>query len=198
MEWFLYIIAIAIVVVTCLFFGFKRTLKIFFLSDEGESLGRKMTQTSLAATLYIAYHYAIAMVVAAAIVTTLRSWGCSFLTIFVIMWAINGLHGLVVLKINDLANVDLTLYGGARRVVDELTIRKKILGCLGEFFLIVKLAFWDGPGESIIFLRSKIRSKKEELAIFFVIAGLQMILWIPIYLYGLSGLAVCFNGFIGL
>ncbi len=172
------IVLMIAIVVAFLLIGFKKTVKIFISPDEGESLGGKAVKTGVAAIIYFFYHYAIAMVIAAKVVLILHSWGFSLFAIFIIMWALNALNGFVVLIINDRTKKDLTLSGGLRRLVDE-TI------ALSEIPFIVKTVLWDGPAEATIFLRPRMKSKKEELFLFSFAAGLQMILWVPIYLYGL-------------
>lgn len=183
MEWVFLIIISLLIIASFLFVGFKKSFKIFFLSDErGKFLNGKIAKTGVTAILYGVYHYTIAMVAAATIVITLKSLGCSFLTIVFIMWIANALHGLVVLKVNDKSGIDLTLYAGTRRVVDALTTEKKILGVLSEIFFVAKLVFWDGPGELVIFLRSRITNRKWLVVIFLSAAGVQMIPWVMIYL----------------
>ncbi|MEI8343533.1 MAG: hypothetical protein WCF93_01120 [Candidatus Moraniibacteriota bacterium] len=192
MEWAFSIIAIVIIASGSLLVGLKKSLKIFFLSNKEEPLIGEMVKTGAAAILYAVYHYSIAMVVAATIVVKLRTLGYSFWIIVIVMWTINALNGLVVLKINDKSNVDLTLYVGARRMVNALTVQKKTLGLLSEIFFVFKLIFWDGPGELAIFLRPRIASKKLVSVIFLVASGVQMVPWVVIYLRGYDGLIQLF------
>lgn len=181
MYWIFLIITIIVIIATFLLFGVKKFLKIFFLSNKDDELVGKMAITGAVAILYSIYHYMIAMVIAATIVISLKSLGYSFWIIVIIMWTLNALNGLLVLIISYKSDIDLTLYAGLARIVDVLTTKKNILGILTEIFFVIKLIIWDGPGELVIFLRPKIRSKKLVIIIFLFSAGFQMIPWVLIY-----------------
>jgi hypothetical protein len=134
------------------------------------------------------------MPAAVGIVIALKSWGCSYWMIFVIMWILNALNGwLIVLKINDKTRRDPTLLEGTRRVVDAVIDKNIILGIFLEIYWLVRLVFWDGPGEMVIFLRPRVKNEKLiAAAIFLVAAGLQMLLWTSVYIKGYSSLSHLF------
>ena len=194
MEWVFLVVTVIVIISSFLLIGFKKSLKIFFLPNKEDAgvLAERIAKTGTAAILYEVYHYAIAMIVAASIVVTLKSLGCQFWTIVSVMWIVNALNGLLILKINDRSGIDLTLYAGTRRMVDALTIKKNIVGILSEIFFVIKLVLWDGPGELVIFLRPRIVSKELIVAIFLVSSLVQMIPWVMIYLKGYDSLSQFF------
>ena len=194
MSWYSLVATIIVVIAVCVVVGFRKIPKIFLLPDDNESLGKKGMQTGVAAISFSVYHYGIMMPVAIGIVAALNFWGLSYEMIFVIMGTLNALNGwLVTIKVNDWSKKDPTLLEGTRRVVDAVIDKNKILGIFLEIYWLIRLVFWDGPGELFIFLRPRMRQQKTlAVFIFLIAAGLQMLLWTAVYIKGYDSLSQLF------
>lgn len=193
MSWISITATIIVVIVIFWIVGIRKSFKVFFAPKEGESLGEKGIKTGTAAALYSAYHYWVVIPIAVAVVSILRAKGYPYEVIFVILWILNVLNGIIVLIVNDRLKKDITLQEGTQRVVAEVTKRKFVVGILGECANLIKLTFWDGPAELTIFLRERLRGYRILAAIiFFLAAGLQMVLWTVIYIKGYDSLSQIF------
>lgn len=194
MSWYSLGATIIVIIVVCVVVGFKKIPKIFLLPDDNESLGKKGMHTGIAAISFSVYHYGIMMPVAIGIVAFLNFRGLSYEMIFIVMWVLNALNGwLIVLKINDQTKKDMTLLEGTRRVVDAVFAKSKTLGIFLEIYWLIRLVFWDGPGELAIFLRPRmVKREMSAVVIFLIAAGLQMLLWTAVYIKGYDSLSQLF------
>jgi hypothetical protein len=194
--WWYYLGATIIVVIIISILGLKRFINVFFAYKDdksNDSLGKKGSKTVVAAGLYSAYHYWVVVPVAIGLVTTMKNYGFTYWLIFAIMWIFNAANGMIVLKVNDLSNKDMTLSEGSRRVVDATISKNNFAGILSETWMIFKLTFWDGPAELVIFLQPRLREHKELAVIMFLVAaGIQMLLWVVVYIKGYDNLSKLF------
>jgi hypothetical protein len=124
---------------------------------------------------------------ALALVTLMMSFGAGFWTIFMTLWIGNMVLSGAVILLNDWTGADVTLMEKFRTFSGKITDRSRIIGYLAEGLWLVKLIFWDGPDQALIFMRSRIPNRFGQGALFVTVAAVQMLIWTKIYVAGYDG-----------
>jgi len=121
------------------------------------------------------------------LVALMISFGCGFWTIFMTLWIGNMILSGAVVLLNDRTGVDVTLMEGARKFAGKIAEKSWIVGLAAEVLWVVKIIFWDGPDQTLIFMRSRIPSRVGQTALFVTAAAVQMLVWTKIYVAGYDG-----------
>lgn len=149
----------------------------------------------LLATLVPSFYLAEWLLVAAS--ATLFAWlryqGFSTGQIWLLLWLGNlALSGFFVLC-NDRLRVDITLMQGLRALTEAASRRAPRLGLALELAICVRLLFWDGPCQLLIFCRRRLPSPPGQLILLVTASGLQMLVWAKLYAWGYAGVGDLFG-----
>lgn len=171
--------------------AWQRKLLAFVAVDEGltdEALIKKGAATAI---LFPSFRLMEWLLVAATatIFSLFKYYGFTEYSIWIILWSLNLILSGSVILFNDYIKVDITLMQTARKFINTLLERKKIMGYLLELAIILRLLFWDGPDQLFIFFRQRLRSKVMQVCFFIISSGLQMFVWAKIYSYGYNGIS---------
>ena len=171
--------------------AWQRKLLAFVAVDAGltdESLIKKGAATAI---LFPSFRFLEWLLVAATatIFSLFKYYGISDYTIWFILWTLNLILSGSVILFNDYIKVDITLMQTARKFINALIERKKIMGYLLELAIVLRLLFWDGPDQLFIFFRERLRSKVVQVCFFTISSGFQMFVWAKIYSYGYDGIS---------
>ena len=167
-------------------------LKVFLGVANSNEIPKKGSVTAIGGVIYYFAEYLL-MVIAAAIVATLRYYNWSVLEIFLLLWPGNILVGYLIIKANDGSEVDFTFFQGYSRLVTKFQLNRQISRILSGFIAIpvmVFLIFWQGAGPIIIFLKTRKNIPGGVVAsILIVVSGVQMVVWTWLYVLGYEGIS---------
>lgn len=140
------------------------------------------------AILIPAMHWIDWLMVAAtaSVVLALKQAHYSTMSIFFILWVGNMILSGAIVWLNDVSRADVLLMEALRRGVNLLIQKYPYFGYLVEGLLIIRLVFWDGPDNFILFFRERLRSRLQKVGVFIFVSGLQMAVWTMIYVAGIT------------
>ncbi len=171
--------------------AWQRKLLAFVAVDGGHSDEALIKKGAATAILFPSFRFMEWLLVAATatIFSLFKYYGFTEYAIWIILWSLNLLVSGSVIVFNDYIKVDITLMQTARKFINALIERKKIVGHLLELMIVLRLLFWDGPDQLFIFFRERLRSKVIQICFFILSSGLQMFVWAKIYSYGYAGIS---------
>jgi hypothetical protein len=170
-----------------------KIVRIFFgvgaEDADSSGIGKKVGKVALANILYRYSEYLL-MGLAFGIVSAMKYYAFSELTIFFVLWFMTIIDTSPGVFLNDWLKVDITAREGQRRWLDALYAKSGritfILLVLFEIGFCVYEIIWSGPEWFFLFFRSRIANwpRWAKAALYVAVAGIQMTVWTKIYCLG--------------
>jgi len=176
----------------------RALLKIFF----GVENAAEMRKKGLALALVVpavrwgewALVGATATLVALLKTICIKEYCFTDIGIFFVLWIGNLFLSGGIVKLNQsLADVDVTLMEGLRRLIDAAIHKSKLWGWILEAVILVRLIIWDGAAYFIIFFHKRINMQWKKRAAFILASGVQMAIWTVLYLAGFNSFSELFK-----
>lgn len=143
----------------------------------------KLLLTAILAPSFYAMEWAL-VGITAGLVTFLKYRGFSDIFIWLVLWGLNLLFSLGVVLFNDRCNIDIILMKTVRALTTKAAQKSHWLGWLMELVVLVRLLFWDGPCQILIYFRERLSSKPLRVSLFVGSSGVQMFIWAKLYSLG--------------
>jgi hypothetical protein len=171
----------------------KALFKIFFGVESAEEMKKRGLAIALVVPAIRWGEWAL-VGATATLVALLKTWGLGDITIFFILWMGNLLISGGIVKLNQaLADVDVTLMEGLRRLIDAAINKSRIAGFLMEFLIVIRLIVWDGASYFIIFFHSRFNAQWKKRVAFIMASGVQMAIWTALYVAGYNSFSELFR-----
>ena len=160
-------------------------LKIFLKAHDLKDATIKGTWVSFG---YAAYSFLDWKMIAVGflLVNYLLEIGLGRWEIFLVMWPTNTLLFAGIVLLSDWTKVDFTLAEGGRRVANIILAESKPLGIIIEIIAGIFQVAYTGMAQFHIFFRKRFNSKLVSYTIFIALSGIQMLVWIQIYVAGIN------------
>jgi hypothetical protein len=120
----------------------------------------------------------------------LRARGWSEREIWLLFWGANLLVSGGLILCNDLLRIDLTLMRGLRRLTETARRHNRWVGLVLEGAVCVRLLFWDGPCQLLIYCRQRLPSGLAQTAFCALASAIQTFVWTKVFILGGDGLGV--------
>ena len=162
---------------------FVNIARAFFGVKEGE--GRKgWIRGILSATIrrivyYISDYWLSAL--SAVLVIGMRSYGFSFLLIFLAVWLYDYVVAATFVWIREKSGIDFTLAEAFRNAVDAAFKKSRTAGMVMLVTFLFRASVWEGPEQAVIFFRPELRTRLRRELVLALLTAVQGVFWTVVY-----------------